>query len=527
MIGVGLALAAAGLFLAYLRMARAFPINGDGGSNALQAWDMFHGNPLLRGWTLSDVSFYPTELVQYGLVQLIVGVSADQVHMTAAITYTMIVLLAAVLAKGRATGLQAWLRVGVAVAILLVPVPGTGYQTLLSSPNHTGSAVPLLVAWWAVDRHHEKRWMPGLVAVVLGWGALGDPLITFVGAVPLVIVCGIRALFLAGGPLRGALRASEAGGSHPAPPMPRPARHQDLWLVAAGTVSVILSHGATWALTKLGGFHAPRPPIELSPLSEWPGRAHMTARMVGVIFGTHRPGWHSPAVEFGLSALHAVDFLVALAAVVITVVRAVRGTADRVDTILVVAIACDLGAEIVSTLSVDLMAAREIAPVLPMAAALAARVAAPWLTVRWRQGVLAGVLVALTVSLAGYAPPRAEGAEAQPVADFLRERHLTYGLGAYWASNNITVTTERTVTVAPVVGDGDRLIPYCWQSKTAMFDAARHDARFVVFELDRPFYGTPAQAEHQFGPPVERHDIGKYAVLLYNVNLLDGFPPPC
>jgi hypothetical protein len=415
-IGIAAVAAAAGLFLAYLRMARAFPINGDGASNALQAWDMFHGNPLLRGWTLSDVSFYPTELVQFGLVQLIVGVSADQVHVTAAITYTMIIILAAVLAKGRATGPQAWLRVGVAVAILLVPVPGAGYQTLLSSPNHTGSAVPLLIAWWAIDRLPERRWMPALVAVVLGWGALGDPLITFVGAVPLVIVCSIRSLFL------------------------REHRRTELLLVGAGVASVVLSHGATWVLTRLGGFHAPRPPIKLSPLADWPGRAHMTTRMVGVIFGTHRPGWHPAALEFGLSAVHAIGFLVALAAVLITVARAVRGTADRVDTILVVAIACDLGAEVVSTLSVDLLAAREIAPVLPMAAALAGRVAAPWLTVRWRQGVLAGVLVALTATLIGYAPPRAEPSEAQEVADFLHERKLSYGLGAYWASNNITVT---------------------------------------------------------------------------------------
>src|SRR5205085_10813366 len=115
MIGIGAVLAAVGLFLAYLRMARAFPINGDGASNALQAWDLFHGNPLLRGWTLSDVSFYPTELVQFGIVQWFTGVTADQVHVTAAITYTMIIFLAAVLAKGRATGLESWLRVGVAV----------------------------------------------------------------------------------------------------------------------------------------------------------------------------------------------------------------------------------------------------------------------------------------------------------------------------------------------------------------------------------------------------------------------------
>jgi hypothetical protein len=83
------------------------------------------------------------------------------------------------------------------------------------------------------------------------------------------------------------------------------------------------------------------------------------------------------------------------------------------------------------------------------------------------------------------------------------------------------------VTVAPVVGGGDRLLAYCWQSKTEMYDASAHDARFVVVELDRPFNGTPAQAVAQFGQPVQRHDVGRYAILVYEVNLLDELSPAC
>ncbi|WP_433083184.1 hypothetical protein ACQP1P_03945 [Dactylosporangium sp. CA-052675] len=513
MIGAGSVVVAVGLFIglcaAYLRMARAFPINGDGASNALQAWDMFHGNPLLKGWALSDVSFYPTELVQYGIVQWFTGVTADQVHVTAAITYTMIVFVAAALAKGRAEGREAWLRVGVAVAILLLPVPGTGYQTLLSSPNHTGSAVPLILAWLVLDRLRHRVWTPVLIALLLGWGAMGDPLITFVGAVPLAVVCAYRAIR-------------------------RDDRLYELSLVAAAVVSVIISRGFRHLLDALGAFQSPHPPIELAPLSDWPHRAWMTARMVGVVFGTHRPGWHPAGFEILLSLLHLIGFAVALVAFAVTLVRAVRGTADRVDSVMIAAITCNLGAEIVSTISVDLMAAREIAPVLPMGAALAARYAGPWLasgapgrTVRIGRGALAAVLAVFALTVVVYSPPRAEPSEAQEAADYLRERGLSYGLGAYWASNNITVTTEHEVVVAPVVGGGDRLVPFCWQSKDSMYDAGAHDARFVVFEKDRPFYGTPEQAEHMWGAPVERHDVGKYAILLYNVNLLVGLPPHC
>jgi hypothetical protein len=71
-------------FPVYLRLARTRAVNSDGASQALQAWDMLHGNPLLRGWTVSDVSFYTTELPQYALVELFRGLRADVVDIAAA-----------------------------------------------------------------------------------------------------------------------------------------------------------------------------------------------------------------------------------------------------------------------------------------------------------------------------------------------------------------------------------------------------------------------------------------------------------
>ena len=45
----GFAVAGLALFAAYLRQARTIPVHSDGASNALQAWDLLHGNVLLRG----------------------------------------------------------------------------------------------------------------------------------------------------------------------------------------------------------------------------------------------------------------------------------------------------------------------------------------------------------------------------------------------------------------------------------------------------------------------------------------------
>jgi len=71
------------------------PTMSDGASQELQAWAMLHGNVLLRGWSLSDVSFYTTELPEYMLVEILRGLTPGVVQIAAALTYTALVLLAA------------------------------------------------------------------------------------------------------------------------------------------------------------------------------------------------------------------------------------------------------------------------------------------------------------------------------------------------------------------------------------------------------------------------------------------------
>ena len=95
------------VFTANLQLARTRAVNSDGAGQALQAWDMLHGNLLLHGWSLGDVSYYTTELPQYMLVEFVRGLNQDVVHVAAALTYTLAMLLAALLAKGTSTGRQA------------------------------------------------------------------------------------------------------------------------------------------------------------------------------------------------------------------------------------------------------------------------------------------------------------------------------------------------------------------------------------------------------------------------------------
>ena len=194
-------LGALGLFFGYYLQSRTVAVRSDGGSVALQAWDMLHGNLLLRHWHMSDVSFWSTELVQYALLEAVHGLSPGVVHLGGAMTYTLLLVLAAFLAKGRREGQspgQALVRVLIVLAIMVAPAAAAS-PTLLLTPDHLGSAVPVLLAWLAVDRLSPPgpdgsaptahrvvpRLLPVLVMLLLAWGQVADSLVLLTGAAPM------------------------------------------------------------------------------------------------------------------------------------------------------------------------------------------------------------------------------------------------------------------------------------------------------------------------------------------------------
>src|SRR5580692_1206615 len=207
------ALAVALLFVAYLQLSRTYTENSDSANILLMSWDMLHGNVLLHGWYLSDVSFYSTELPQYAALEGLIGLHADTAHVAAAMTYTLVLIFAVLLARGprdRAAGRAAWPRMALTGALMIAPQLGVGVFVLLMSVGHIGTAVPLMLTWLVIDRAAAKQCLPGgttppdhpartwfvpvIVGLLLTWVLVADPLVLVVGIVPLVAVCAMRVL---------------------------------------------------------------------------------------------------------------------------------------------------------------------------------------------------------------------------------------------------------------------------------------------------------------------------------------------
>src|SRR5437879_5558145 len=121
-------LSGAALFTVYLQLSETFAPNSDSANILLMAWDLLHGHLLLHGWYMSDVSFYPTELPQYALLESFLGLHPETAHVAAAMTYTLSVLLAVLLARRGESRARASPRTDVAAGSEGAPPAARGGQ---------------------------------------------------------------------------------------------------------------------------------------------------------------------------------------------------------------------------------------------------------------------------------------------------------------------------------------------------------------------------------------------------------------
>ncbi|HYZ52666.1 MAG TPA: hypothetical protein VE733_04045 [Streptosporangiaceae bacterium] len=503
-------MAAVVLFFCYLRQSRTVTVGADGGSIALQAWDMLHGNALLQGWGMSDVSFYSTELVQYVLLEALHGLGPDVIHIGGAMTYTLLLLLAGLVAKGRAGGREGLVRVLVAGGIMLAPALGNATSTLLLTPDHLGSAVPVLLAWLLVERLPQRWYVPVAVCVVLVWGQVADLLVLLTGVAPLVIVCGIRV------------------GQKVWRREPLKSQWYELALIAAALASVGLMRAAEALIRISGGFVLQPVAMSFAGWSAMPQHLLVTGEGLLTLFGASFFG-PEPSNYMIFAVLH----VAGVAAVAWAFCVAIRRFARREELIvpaLVLAIVLNVAAYVPGTYVANLLSTREISEVLPFGAVLAGRLLAGPIVragraVRLVLGSLGITCLVCYAAAAGYgAAQAAVPAQNQDLVAFLMAHGLRSGLAGYWQANSVTLDSGGQIVVRPVKLNAAGLaVANLWEAKASWYDPRANQANFVV-TVSRPpsqeWQMQPFQARDTFGHPVRTYRFGRYTILVWHTNLL-------
>jgi len=497
-------------FCCYLRMSLTVATNSDGASNALQAWDMLHGNLLLHGWWLSDVSFYTTELPEYMLVELAHGLNADVVHIGAALSYTLVVALAALLAKGRAAGAEAWTRMLITAGIMLSPQLGVGTQVLLLSPDHVGTIVPVLAAWLLLDRCGRRWWVPVAVGLLLAWTLVADAIVVYIGVAPLVTVGLIRAY-----------HEIVQEGRRPS------AAWYELSLAGAALAALVVGLKVPSLIHAIGGYTVVPAPQSFAQIGSMAGQSWLVAAGLLLLFGGDFFGLRF-GLQTGLVLLHLVGVAIAAWAVWAAARRFLRDS-DLVTELLMIGALIIVAAYLFSRQAAGIGYSHEMAPALPFAAVLAGRLLAGRLISARLVPVAAAILLGYVVTLGSNALAQPAPSEDPQLASFLAGHHLRYGLSGYWQADALTLASGNRVQIRALQLNPGSVSASHWESDSSWYDPHLHDATFVLLFSGKPGFTGEAglapfdpasQITATFGRPEQTYDLGRYTVLVWRQNLL-------
>jgi hypothetical protein len=514
------------LFDAYLHLSKTYMENSDEANILLMANDMLHGNVYLTGWNTSDVPFITTELPEIAVLVWLFGLHLNTAHIAAALTYTVVIALAMLLAKGRARGPQAIMRMALVLAIMLAPQPGIGVFVLVFSVGHIGTAAPVMLTWLVLDRFGlttraglvptlRQRWyIPVIVALLIGWALMADPLVLVVAIYPLVVVCLVRVISGSVGGARhgGGLRGFRQGLA---------ARWLELSLAVAAGVGYLLVWVGGRLLKRAGGYYQQAVPFELDGgIGRWFMQARVVVHGLLEMFGAYFvPGnainYKSPGQLVLAPPLSGLDQALAISRLACVLLalwgccaiarRFFRRDADFISQLLLAGIVLNLVAYIPSTLADhSALNVREIAPVLPFGAVLAARMCGdrllafgPMIRVRLprmsRTLGLKLIVIPLVVLFGWYSFGLFRQADTPAAANpftgleqFLEANNLSYGLGGYWDASVITVDTGGAVTIRAV--SPSCMQPYEWENKHDWYEPSKNVANFLVLSNESGYF---------------------------------------
>ena len=540
---------------AYLHVSKTYMENSDEANILLMAHDMLHGNLYLTGWNVSDVPFITTELPEIAVLIALFGLHLNTAHIAAAVTYTGVIAVAMLLAKGRAHGPQAITRMAIVLAIMLAPQPGIGVFVLVFSVGHIGTSAPVMLTWLVLDRFgltkrdgtvptlRQRWWIPPLIALLIAWALMADPLVLVVAIFPLLVVCLVRVL-------TGSVAGARHGGGLAGLRQALAARWLELSLALSAGIGYLLVWVGGHLLRHAGGYKQQAVPFQLDGgVGRWFMQARVVVHGLLEMFGAYFvPGnainYKSPGQLVTAPPLSGLGQALAISRVLCVLLalwgccaiarRFFRRDADFISQLLLAGIVLNLVAYIPTTLADhSALNVREIAPVLPFAAVLAARMLGdrllalgPMIRVRLprisRPLRLRLIVIPLVLLFGWYSFGLFQQADTPAAANpftglerFLEANNLSYGLGGYWEASVITVDTDGAVTIRAV--SPSCMQPYEWENKFDWYDPSKHVANFLLLS-NQPGYFTSFEVRgaalrlliEKYGTKRDTLDYGNY-----------------
>ncbi|HEX3713522.1 MAG TPA: hypothetical protein VHV09_12080 [Trebonia sp.] len=474
----------------FVRISLGARVMSDGGTIALQSWDMLHGHLLLHGWQVSDLNCYFIELPVIAVAEGIFGLGDFAQHVGSSLTYMLVAVVAIATAMTGSYGAARAVRAGVVLAVLAAPLFAGTMYLVVEEPDHIGTSIIIIGSFLLIDRFAGRRFTAPLLLVILTAGQFDDLTVRYFAVPAIVLVCAYRAI------------------------ADRSWRSPDAVVAYTALVSVPLSALFSWLWVHIGGFITPSLWQGVSPARLWPHHVRVTAANIRILYGAANASHVAPGAKayFGLACL--------LAAVLGMALVAWRWRrASRAEQMIAVAVVCTVAVYVPTGFAYP-GNAHDLALLLPAGAVLAARALTPERIRNTRAAIASVAAVALIAALPlAYAATRPAFQPVKaPLAAFLESHKLTYGLGTYDDGPTLTVLTHNQVQLIPVHTGYNTFAPYTFESKQDWYVASHHDANFVVARPDLQL--PPSLVVRYFGKPAETYKLDNWVIMVYKKNLL-------
>ena len=486
------------VFLLYMQV----PLNSDHANQILQAADILNGNVLLKGWNLTGVSFYLSELPFYVLGTAVAGVDTYAYIIAAAAMVIALFVLGYVIAFERKS------EYGVFKALTWCALAGLPTLTRLGYlRGHCAVFVYFMLCLICLRRifTDEGRaagaWLA--LCVLTACGCMSDMQLVIICVLPAVLYCLINLLArtVPSGTRRNLITVGVLLGGTALGML------MDKLLMTAGGINK-------------NSFLDTRKFVDMDHLG---GKFLLLGKGLLNSFGAEFPLTGRGYIGLVFACLL---LLLSAGAIVLTVREWLRtGRTDTLSAVCCLSIALMLCVCFFTDIYTSEDSARYIA-YLPFAAAvLICRCAEKCFVSeqarRWKLAVPAFLL-----ALAAFALPLSFCRAASPqdrLAAFLEENDLIYGYADFWNASHTTVAAHNRVKVRAVrvraaeVGKPDYLAMQNWFCKTEWY--SDYSGNFIVFDGKGYLDIREDYIRMLLGEPDRILDNGEYAVFVYERGL--------
>lgn len=471
------------------------PYSSDHASILLEAKSILDGNIFLKGWTLSTVSYYTTEIPFFIIGILIFGYSEKVIYIITGISYAFLAILIIILCSLDQKG-------NVSISRLVISLCFSFYIISLFSnwglfsPVHIVSFAYCLCSIFLLRKLDNTFSYGGLLILSL------ILLITFVGDTFTIYIWGIPILIIMTGKFLFGKEKSKYAIT-----------------LFSIIISIIISRIILNLIRQNGGFIVPGVEAKFVDYNNINNNLYLFFIGLFDLFSVNFFGQHVYSLNTLINAIHCIGLVIFIQAIIWSINNFRK--LETVIQILLVGIFINLLEYLLADVAIWRGTVRYLLPTLIFSIFLIVFFIENnnWYQNRPIIMILTSIVIAM--SLIPRMSLTRPDLPVSKLSSFLSEKNLIYGYGPYWVASITTVHSNEMVKIRAVTSSDNKYIrPFIWLAENDWYN---ENATFIVIDstnvVEKPFNINWETAVNTFGQPYKTFRVDNYDILVWNRNI--------